>query len=427
MEVLEHSPVTQVSWENIEPEIKRINPELNKLINALDPSKKLKLVKTTYPFGAWIVKNGQLQLPHIAHNLKTNSLNSLGLDYSKIPLSLLLNKPSEIFITEKDRIIPLKVLHAGMFFGTFETVDYLFNKKSDPIWNVTAGGRSIFTLPKISENLGLKRLKSYYKLPSTTDVHSMLDHWELFRQISKSHHFDEPWQSHVLFFTKEWFSFKKNDSAWENFRHYLFKQAWLQSRQSLERDKFAPQWQNFIKAVTQRRMQPTPYLMDTLRHLMLISIDEAPAFQPANDSAFAPVTGLQKAIIETYQLKKHFPTVMHIEMPNNRMNHPLYYSLSFPTLLEGSPDSKCNSSTIMFDLKNLKQLIETHDRGPHVEATLRQKILNYLHVEEDKSHEISSSRIIPNIDKRFDNSGKFEFCSTSPFWRGCIMLRNLLS
>ncbi len=432
MDFLESPLTKEVGWGEVRNGVKKVNSELCQIIDKLNPSKKLKLIKASYPFGNLIIKDGVLQLPSKYEDMGLTKLSKLGLDYSQIPLSLLLNKSSEIFVHENERAIPLKVFSPGMLFGTFETIDYLFEKQKRKIWSVSAGSRSIFTLPRISENTGLRRLKTHYKISSDTHVSSATDHWNLFKQIAQHKNFSQPWQSDVLFFTKEWFNFNKNDPAWFDFQTHIFKTSWLQSKESMTRYEFAIYWQDFIKAITHRRIQPTPYFSDSLKHLMLLSIGESPAFQPAieENDLYAPIQGLQEAILSVYMLKKYIPTIMHTEMIKEDSRNPFYYSLSFPTLLEGSPNSKCSSSTIMLDQKHFKLLMETSLRDWQISKTmLENKIFEYFHVENDIDNEILSSKLIPTMDKRFsiNPSEGFEFCGSSPFWRGCIMISNAKS
>ena len=105
--------IQEVDWLTVREEVKRVNPELTRIIDSIDPDKKYKLIKVCYSFGDLIIDQGRLQLP--SKNGKICSVNSEYVDphiqkqltYSPIPLSLLLNKVSEIFIMDGERVIPL--------------------------------------------------------------------------------------------------------------------------------------------------------------------------------------------------------------------------------------------------------------------------------------------------------------------------------
>ncbi len=119
---------------------------------------------------------------------------------------------------------------------------------------------------------------------------------------------------------------------------------------------------------------------------------------------------------------------MHVELPEPDNNDYFYYSLSLPTLFEGSLASKNNSSTIMYDLKLLKLLIETLQRDSSAENIFfKNKFVEYFHVEIDPLKEIQSTALIPQTDSLFiQDVEKFpgrSFCATSPFWRGCIRIK----
>ncbi|MDX2164902.1 MAG: hypothetical protein SFW07_05755 [Gammaproteobacteria bacterium] len=423
---------TEVFWEDVSESVRKVNPELAGIIDKISPDKSYKLIKAGYSFGDLIVEKGVLQMRNqgkihpVNSNIFSQKLKE-DLLFSPIPLGLLLNKSCEVFITEDDRPIPLKAFNPGMLFGTFETTDFVFGLESAPSWNVSAGSRSIFSLPKITGSAGLKRLKAAFSINQNIKVQSLSDHWELFRKIAENKNFTQKWKCEVIFFTKSWFKNKKNDPAWREFVFYLLSQSWTQSRSSIAKVETAVDWQNFIRTLTGRRLQPTPYMVDTLRHLFLISIGEAPAFKPiVNLDQFAPTIGLQKAIMDIYSLKKYAPFLMHAVLHDKGDDSSLYYSLAYPTLLEGSPDSKTSSSTIMLDTRNLKLLIDTLLGDKEInESLLSNRNFDYFHVEEDMYSEIRTSEVIPKEDKNF-NMGRFNglaFCSTSPFWRGCIRIQ----
>lgn len=417
--------IKQKTWDEVRHDVKKVNPEITQIIDNLSPSKKLKFISASYGFGDIIIKKGKVQLP-LEHKAELkNTLQTYGLDYAAIPLALLLDKSSEIFITENKRVIPLKVFLPGMLFGTFEMIDHWLDEKKPKLWEVSAGSRSLFTLPKISDHTSLRRLFNHYKISYNTPVLSIADHSFLFKEIAQSQCFTQPWKSHVLFFTKSWMNFKKDDPAWFNFQRYIFKQAWVQSKESMLRYEFAINWQLFIKYIAFRRMQPIPYFMDTIKHLMLIAAGESPAFRPAeNSDVYAPIKGLQDALLNVYQLNKYAPVIMHTEMLKKNSFDPVYYSMAFPTLLEGTPESKCQSSTIMLDLKNIKRLIDINSKASEpLKNGLDAKKFDYFHVEKDQEYEILLSSNIINTDERFLMHDR-EFCATSAFWRGCIRVHN---
>jgi hypothetical protein len=74
----------------------------------------------------------------------------------------------------------------------------------------------------------------------------------------------------------------------------------------------------------------------------------------------------------------------------------LYYSLNFPTLLEGSPLDK-NPTTFMLQLKEIKLMIETFLRDFSTENyLLLENQFQYFHVEQDKQSEVALNTILPH-------------------------------
>ena len=420
-----------INWQDIRNRVIKINRELAAIIDKISPNKHYPLILASYRFGDLIIKNGLLHLPKFSKLIPLNSAELESklvkfLSYAKIPLTLLLNNACEIFVESNERTIPLNIFYQGKCFGTFETLSAIFNMECFPIWNVSAGGRTLFTLPKITESSGLKRLKNYYDLPTDLQVRMLSDHWQLFKEISQSSRFNQTWKQDLIFFTAPWFKNKK-DPVWLEFKDYVFKQGWIQSQYAIANFEFSIFWQQFVKAIHQRNLKPSIYLSDTIKHLFAITAGAAPAFTPDDDSQrIAPTEALKQALLEVYQLKNYLPTFMHAGMLGNENLKTLYYSLNFPTLLEGTPEGK-KELTLMFDLKEIKLMLETFQRFLTSENNLLSKInLNYFHVQEDKNAAINSSKVLVKFDKSLllDQKSYYEreFCATSQFWRGCIQI-----
>ncbi len=433
--MISHHPepwLEKVTWEEIRPAVLNINSELAKLIDDICPNKKHTFIVGNYKFGDLIIDDGKLQvLPKSTD--KERKIIQEELQYSSIPLALLLNKQSEIFITEDERIIPFKVFNPGKLFGVFEILNLMLGKCTDSKWSISAGNRSIFALPKTSTNTGLKRLRQHFNLSADTLIHRLSDHWDVFRQISNAANFQEKWESKILFFSQEWLTSinnKKNkNNGWSNFRDYLFKQGWIESQQFFNREQLSINWRLITKIIAHRRLRPTSYISDTFKHLLLIPMGEAPVFQPTTSNLGAPIQGLKEAIVNVYLLDHYIPTIMHADLPSPGSKNYFYYSLSLPTLFEGTPASKNNSSTIMHDLKYIKTLVDMLQRDINTQDLILKNIeFKYFHVEEDSQKEIELSKNISTDDPRFLQTDAEEFpgrdfCATSQFWRGCIQIK----
>lgn len=427
--------IQEMNWQEARNQVQSVDKTLADLIDQINPNKSFKLLKVTYSYGDLIFKDGVLYLPkekrHLIsiHDPDLDKKLKEKLNYSSIPLFLTLCNNNEVFIDTGNRIIPLNLFGAGSLLGLFESVDYMFSQQSEVKWSVSAGARTIFMLPKINESGGFKRLRANYRLPSNMKLQHFSDHWHLFKTMTAHPHFEQPWQNEILFFTKEWLVKQDDHPQWVRFHRYLFQNAWQQARFAIGKIELSLRWETFVDAISSRRLKPTPYLADHVKHIMLIIAGKWPGLRPADNSQqAAPTEGLQQAITEVYLLKHYFPTIMHADLFNPLGDLPVYYSLYFPTLLEGSPYNK-GSSTLMVNLRDIKLLLEILLESFLINRKFgcndfKNIKLEYFHVEPDKYEEIRPSKIITESDPVFLQGIKQYndriFCATSPFWRGCI-------
>src|SRR5262249_13355290 len=140
--------------------------------------------------------------------------------------------------------------------------------------------------------------------------------------------FKQPWQNDILFFTKKWLSTAKTDSSWMKFKDYLVGQAWHQGQVAISKIGLDITWECFAQAMDKRNLKPVPYLIDQVKHILLVALKRWPGFKIADStSTVIPINGLQQAIFDIYDLKKYIPTFLHINSSEDSSNIPLYYSL----------------------------------------------------------------------------------------------------
>lgn len=418
--------VELLTWQEVRASIKKINPHLADIIDAIDPKDKYKIVKINYRYGDCIVDKGAIRIPNDAGKLCHLHDDSIDkkiqeqLEYSKIPLSFSLNKANEIFLTGRDKTFPLNVIDPGMLFGLFETMDYLYNKKSTPVWSVSSGCRTVFTLPRISEKSGFKRLRIAYKLPDL-QLKDPLSHFHLFKAIAQHvSNNNKPWMNTVLLFGKHWFDHKK-DKVWHTFFEYLFGEVWMHSKEALAKRSSSMIWQSFMVSINQRNLKPEPYFADTVKNALLIAEGAATGFMPVDDSELTmPSKLIQRSIKEVYMLKQYHPTIMQPSLLKTHSYYPVYYSLTLPIMLEGTAEGRRHSSTIILELRDIKRLIDTFLNSSISAADDLSNTFEYFHVADDTFEEILPSILIPEKDTRFKYTGDEEFCATSYFWRGVI-------
>jgi len=432
-----------VYWEEVRESLHQVNKPLAELIDVISPDKHYPLIKARYQYGDLVVKNGTTYLPAVDRHPSLLPITDPcfkktlkdHLTYSTIPLFLNLHKANEVYMNAHQRTVPLNLFYPGNLLGLFESLDLLYGRESAAAWSVSSGARHIFMLPKLNEQSGFKKLRIAYDIDPQQQPRFLTDHGLLFQAISRHKNFTQPWHNEILFFTQPWLLCAKKDPAWINFKEYLIGQAWHQAQFAISKIGFNLTWEHFAQAIAARHLKPIPYLVDQIKHVLLIALGRWPGFKTADTTDLvAPIQGLQRAIVEVYDLKKYLPTCLHISSLERDHEQPLYYSLSLPTLLEGLAHRNPESSTIMIDTRNIKQLMDTLlpaiSQCSHSEIErLRSTRFEYFHVESDPYGEIVPSHTLPTLDPQLLTlQTQFPdrlFCSTSQFWRGCLRISHL--
>jgi hypothetical protein len=420
-------------WADVRNEVKEVNPELAAIIDAIYPTKNYPLIKARYGYGDLIIKEGSLQLPFNGDciNYRSTKLDkTLNRDllYNSLPLGVFTKNAGEVFLETQTKVLPLKVFDEGDLFGVFEALDYIMEKPSLPKWSVSSGSRTVFSLPKISDLNGIKRLRSEYGIPSTLQVKTQQDHWGVFKYIARK---ESDWEAEIIFFTKPWLD-NFNDPAWSEFFRYLFSVGWDQSKLPIEKILSAHTWQKFSNALSFRNLKPHPYIVDTARHLLLMSKKSGVGILPAldGDKHLLPLTKITDALVDVYKLKNYLPTIMLTKpLASLGAGDMAYYSLSYPTNVDGSVSHYSKAKTIFSDLRDLKSLLDTFRNSDqeNEEVFFDHSEFLYFHIENDIYGEIPNSKRVESMDERFlqpstSYPGR-EFCYSSLFFRGCIAVR----
>ena len=245
---------------------------------------------------------------------------------------------------------------------------------------MTAGARSMFMLPKVSEALAHNKLKQGLKI-SVDKPKDLLDHWKVFKEIAKQPEFSQPWYVEMLFFSKEWFK-QMLDSAWIKLRYYFIEKTWHSTE--FWRNQFI--WNiTFSRIQSLRKIKASPYIADIVKHILAIGTGEVLGFRAAIDNSLAPIEGLQQAYIDHYELKYYAPIIMQpsLLLTEKENQSPVYYSLQYPTALELSPKTSGRSSAIsdLYDIRALigKYLQKISDEGLNIEATPLYELSRIIH------------------------------------------------
>lgn len=428
------------SWKDFRADVKKVNPELFDLIEKIDPSDKYRLIRAKYRYGEMITDGGTVCVPDKYGNLvrlddpdvSPDLKQKLG--YCPTPLTLQLNNASEVFVDIDERTAPLNVFSAGDLYGLYEILVPFTHCPVIPCWSITSGGRSVFLASRACDVLNHKKLRAeFFKVPSEPPKR-LKDHWEIFKAISDSDTTEPPWTCEILFFTDRWFTEKNDDIHWLHFQIYLYKAAWLQSRSNRVQVEYTIMWESFARAICARNLKPNSYLVDTVKHLMLLTTANTPAFKAINnsDETVLPAKIIEQAYTEVYSLSDYAPIIMYPSLLGaHDDDSPIYYSMAYPTLISGTPCIRkaLNILSEMRDIRKmmlmLQRVLESYEE--RIYESIKNVQFEYFHSDPDRFGEIKRSQDIADTDPiisallktRF--KGK-KFPSYGPFFRGCVRI-----
>lgn len=417
-----------VYWQDVRSSVNSVNQELAALIDDISPSKHFPLIKGHYRYGEAITNNGMVLVPEGDDVDVANEAAAL---LEQGVLCLQLNNESEKFHQMDGRTVPLDMFSAGEMFGFGSALQPLTGLPiGQPTTQITAGARSVFMLPKVTDARSHKRLNVKFGFNEPAPA-NLSEHWAIFKQIDSGMPQDNPWLSTVLFFPSIWFQPSK-DGSWLAFHNYLLKMAWRSSYTSAPRWDKTLLWEKFCQVIRAKNLKPGPYMMDTVKHLFSIALGSAPGYKIVADKQDAlPSVLLEQAYMDVYLLKDYAPIMMRpYRLGRNRENVPVYYSLGYPTLIEGSPTIR-KAPSIITELRELKKLIsifqsvlseEVDSMGGIIPSQLQYE---YYHSGDDPFGEIRNSLDIEEMDGIISSClnhrypGR-EFSAYGPFLRGCV-------
>jgi len=443
--IMKKAAMEELSWGQIREEFSKVNPVFAKIIDELSPGPEYTLFKCTYPFGAEIMKRGVLQIPNEHGQLVSLKSSEVSADIKdklnyngwSNPTSVILKNSAEIFCNTEKGTVFLPVLTAGLNVGTVSGIWLILNSNKSPytpifIWDMTAGARSIFMLPKISEALKYNKLKKMFALKSEPPK-NMADYHNFFAQLANHKDFGEDWSLEILFFSKNWFKKLLNDKAWIYFKDYLMTLAW--SGSEYWRNQFI---QDLIFSLIKKEcnIKPHPHIDDVAKHLLAIGLGIVPGFAPTIDDTAGPISKIQKIITNIYDLKDYAPIVMQPQNLTLSDTRPVYYALQYPTTIEFSPRSRQEINKIqdLYEIQLLlqKYLSEIAKHNFNLEGTLfntlSQKVqYDFFHSNVAYYSSIRPSEDIPKEDPtflaKFKHIKNNQFPTNSSFVRGCIRIK----
>ncbi len=417
-----------LTWSDVAEKVRRVNPGLSNVIDEIDPPKNWKIVKVRYAFGDEILRKGELFIPHnnVLVGIEDPEFNfelSKLLSYSSMPIGLTTHSTMELFIDYQEKIIPFSLMLPGKIFALWIALDANspFHGK---IWNMVAGTRALFFLPKITDAIALKKLGKVFNINFQTP-RSFWDQWFLLKELS-SFQLD-PWYLETIYFSAEWF---KNGPKQNHLRSFLLGTAW-RGTSFLRNDIVFDLIYSYAQA--EKNIRIDPYLVDIVKHLYALGCGSYPGFAFANSDLSAPINFIKEAFNNFYEIE-YSPTLMHTNYFDPNMHTSLFYSLQLPTQLEFSPKSRKKTTNIdalyyiLSSMKRLKSYIIDNRRDMQgQELYLWAENVSYQYYHSHPSEEYSIQPIInllneEKILKEEELFYKKPFCETNIFMRGLIKL-----
>lgn len=419
--------VEELTWDNVRKDVAKANSPLAAIIDKFDPGKNYTFLKARYRFGDKILDQGETHLPlknggtlPLTHEKIPSSLQEK-LGYSLVPMGFILKNSVEVLFETADRVVPSKFYGEGTTFGLWEAFDPEPPEFLRKIWCLSAGARSIWMLPSISDAISHARLRRDFGITSYAPK-TLLDHSAVFTELNQ--HADkqgEGWYCDILFFSGKWLEYNDNNLASVRLQYYWLQEAWAQSYNCRNQMSYNVAWEAFAKAATKRNWKPKAYLVSILKHLLAVGEGIFPGFIPAGDSEVAaPIHFLQDCYVNHYLLKEYAPIIMHPHHLHDS-SIPVYWSLALPTQLEYAPRAK-NISSVLAEMRELKMLVDlmsVHAQDNHIKY-------DFYHCEPEVTSGIKSFQDMPKEDQRLMqypaeyNDRIFPF--NSAFGKGCIRI-----
>lgn len=415
-----------LNWAQVREQVSPVNPRLAQIIDSISPDDRFQFYRFRLPFGAPILEQGRLALSSLSEQCKA----ALGPN----PVMLIVRNQFELFAPLADRIIPYAVLKPGQLFGLWQLLDRQLAGKQAylpyTIWDMTAGARSLFLLPKISDRLAHRKLIN----ASGRDIDKpkqYFDHGRVFHALHNSSLMPEPWSAELLLLNRNWLA-SLDDEAFLALKLYFYELMWQQSE--LWRSQVF--WDlSLSRMQSDFGIRKSPYHMDLARHCLAIAAGVLPGFEPAVDDRFAPVSALQDIYRDIYGLEQWSPVMMQAAQYDLYGSpEPIYYSLQYPTAVRLAVKPTQRESVIN-DVFHLALLLNQYtkalkEKHYQIDATSLSDIakrtqFSYYHSMETEFQSIALSTDILKTDPRFKQADPNRFPRTSQFFTGCVQVKNI--
>ncbi len=437
------STIEIVTWKDVNKCISEVNPRLGGLINDIKGVDKFHVIRATYPFGEDMIDKGEFffnlngqRIPLESDKLPKTIKKLLDYHWEATPFGILTKNSIEFYINRANQILPSRLLLPGKTFSLlsiFENPDFSYFVGG--LYSTKAGCRSLLMLPKITHELSSARLTKKYGITRHLLPKTFSDHWHLFNEIVHSRAFKTSWEAEIHFFSKD---FLAPVIETLNFRHGLLYSVW----QDTGYQRNVSMTYNFIWSLffdtLPISLRNDAFIIQTVKHLILIALAEVPGFVPEDSNISGPITELMDVFLNDYKIRFHLPVFMRLQHYDGQK--PAYYSLYKSTFIYEPQERGSNKQTINDLIKIRSVLYSFLDfiLGNRFEHSIKNTAFfkSLANIEFDFYHPDGNGEINNNItemveaDPRFTNLphpgiSKYglAFPIHSNFFRGCVRIR----
>lgn len=430
--------VKKLNWSEAAAMVGKVNPIFGAIMKTLDVDKtNYTFYLASYPFGSEIIKDKKSYLPlengeviAFGDALLPDSLcNDLKYKHDmEDPMGIILSKTSEFYLAGEARIQPHSIITPGQIFGIPRAIDTSPSTSSVLEVNLNGGCRSVFMLPKISDQVNHGKLQEMYGVTSSVP-NTPQEHWHTFVDIAKQANSD--WRTEVLYFPRNWIN-NITSADWATIELGLVH---IHRKSYSIWHKVADIWSKAFHEIEEEKQLNKHYSMqslETVKHLFKMAADVIPGFRPATNDESAPISLLMKAYATAYNMTarpKYAAIIMEPTRFSMKDNAPLYHSINHASFTAKPVNAAKKKSQIAL-LEEIRVITELYSKGilerkndvkSLYDVTIKTQF-NYYHTNPENYSKIKNALLLGVEDNEFIHDEDSAFPSNAAFFKGCIKI-----
>jgi len=327
--------IFRTSWGEQKENIKKVNPDLFRVVEDLDLGNDLPLYRAIYPYGSKLLHKGKLQI--INNDRRGVSLcdSSVDLQIQKdleyaptLPMGVLLEKRIELYSISNDHTAPFVVFRPGSIFALSVVLNTELTLDKGDFWEASSGIRTSFSTMKLSYKKHLAYLEKKIGKNLVTPK-TYYDHIGLFSAISEE--MGSSWNTDVIYFTKDWLQ-ERNDLKWKAFKCYLYDYNWKAMQYSRQQNLHDLVYSRIVGSC--KNISHNLFVNNIVKHLIGVSNGYKPAFCIVDNNEGMPFDLIRETIIDIYDSEEQYPVFVTVDSLPHLGESSVYYSLAAPTCQE---------------------------------------------------------------------------------------------